>query len=106
MMKKSLIALLAIFSANTFALCESGNSITDAVEGAVVGGVVGAVVGDAGAGAAIGATAGVIDGAYADVECEEAIGDHLVADAIEDEYERELVEDAIIEDAIIEDALY
>lgn len=100
MLRKILACSAVILSFNAHAICDSGNTITDAVEGAVVGGVVGAIAGDAKTGAAIGATAGVIDGAYQDVECDEAIGDEIVAGAIEDEYEREVIEDAIFEDAL------
>ncbi|MEX0335364.1 hypothetical protein [Vibrio tubiashii] len=101
MVRKIFVAAVVILSFNAHALCRSGNEITDAVEGAIAGGVVGAIAGDATTGAAIGATVSVIDGAYQDVECEEAIGDELVAGAIEDEYESEMIESAIVEDALV-----
>lgn len=83
--------------------CDGGYVITDAVDGAIVGGVVGAVAGDAKSGAMIGSAAGVIDGAYADAECDQLIGEAVVEDAIISDYEDAVVEDAIV-DAAIDDS--
>ncbi len=75
-MKTKIAALLltVLFSSSSWAVCDGGNVITDAVEGAVVGGVIGAVVGDAGAGSAL----GVVDGAFAEAECDDAITDAVI----------------------------
>ncbi|MCW8347176.1 DUF1269 domain-containing protein [Vibrio sp. ZSDZ65] len=95
MQKSILLTTLFAASASAYHPCDGGNEITDAVEGAVVGGVVGAVAGNASAGAAIGATAGVISGAYDEIDCDNYLADEIVADAVQEDIEDEIVADAL-----------